>query len=248
MILGIETATARLGVAVYEPTPGVDTTRDAAASPIADSTGLLRAAIMVDRGSVHDALLVPLCRDVVHRAGIEMEALTAIAVSAGPGSFTGLRIGMAAAKGFALGLGIPLRLVPTLDAAAEWTVRHSPSHGETMLAICLDARRDDVYAATYLLDGPRWRPVEPVRVFDAATLSALLPDGTVLRGDGASKVHAAAPDRFPLPAHPGTCLDAGAVAALGVRLLATDGASDAETCEPLYVREFAVHHAKNPFL
>ena len=240
MILGIETATARLGVALYDATPGN-------AVPGNAVPGVLRAAISVDRGSVHDELLVPLCREMVARGGIDMAALTCIAVSAGPGSFTGLRIGMAAAKGFALGLGIPLRTVPTLDAAAEHAARTWPPMAGTTLAVCMDARRADVYAATYLLDGTDWRAIEPVRVLDATELAEQLTAGAVLCGDGAAKVQAAARGRFVMAADPGACFDASAVAALGARLLARDGASDAETCEPLYVREFQVHRAKNLF-
>lgn len=229
MILGIETATARLGVALY------------------DGSSVL-ASIQFGRGNAHDELLTPLCRDIVTHAGLTMSDLTAVAVSAGPGSFTGLRIGMAAAKGFALGLGIPLIVVPTLDAAAEHVADRWPHVSGTVLAVCIDAKRDDVYAATYVLERHAWQKREAVRVSDSTALLGLLPAGAVLCGDGAEKVHTLAPDRLRLLPDPASVFDAGAVAALGVRLLAGEGPSDAENCEPLYVQQFQVKQAKNILL
>lgn len=249
MILGIETATARLGVALYDPRGmevGPAAVRHAPGSAHTGTDGL-RALVTINRGSVHDELLVPLCQELLRHGGVGMDALSAVAVSAGPGSFTGLRIGMAAAKGFALGRGIPLRIVPTLDAAAEWCVRNWPPRAGSVLAVCLDARREDVFAATYIHEGSDWRAADPVRVHDANALAERLPDGAILCGDGAAKVHAVAHGRLWMPAHPEACLDAGAVAMLGARLLSQDGPSDAETCEPLYAREFQVHRAPTPF-
>lgn len=229
MILGIETATARLGVALH------------------DGSSVL-AAMQFGRGNAHDELLTPLCHDIVAHAGLVMSELTAVAVSAGPGSFTGLRIGMAAAKGFALGLGIPLIVVPTLDAAAEHVAGRWPHVSGSVLAACIDAKRDDVYASTYSLAGHAWQTREAVRVTDAAALLGLLPEGTVLCGDGAAKVHALAPDRLRLLPDPASVFDARAVASLGARLLAANGPSDAENCEPLYVQQFQVKQPKNLLL
>lgn len=229
MILGIETATARLGVA------------------LCDGSSVL-AAMQFGRGNAHDELLSPLCRDIVAQAGFAMSDLTAVAVSAGPGSFTGLRIGMAAAKGFALGLGIPLIVVPTLDAAAEHVAGRWPHVTGTVLAVCIDAKRDDVYAATYSMNVHAWQTREPVRVTDSTALLGRLPEGTVLCGDGAEKVHALAPDRLRLLPEPAAVFDARAVASLGARLLAANGPSDADNCEPLYVQQFQVKQAKNLLL
>ncbi|MBR9976268.1 MAG: tRNA (adenosine(37)-N6)-threonylcarbamoyltransferase complex dimerization subunit type 1 TsaB [Bacteroidetes bacterium] len=259
MILGIDTATARLGVALY------------------DGESVIAAATFV-RPNAHDELLAPLCRDLLAHAGIAMDDLDAVAVSAGPGSFTGLRIGMAAAKGFALALHIPIVAVPTHDAAAESVVRRWPLGApvttaapmtpgvpvtsaapmttgvpvtpgvQIPFAVCIDARRDEVYIARYLLspgeDGG-WRAVEDVRVAGLDTVSAILAPGTLLAGDGAAKVSA---DGFTVLPDPASVFDAGAVARLGARLLARRGPDNAETCEPLYVQEFLVKQAKNPFL
>jgi tRNA threonylcarbamoyladenosine biosynthesis protein TsaB len=229
MILGIETATACLGIALHDG-------------------AVTLATQQFFRGNAHDELLTPLCRDIVAHAGHTMADLSAVAVSAGPGSFTGLRIGMAAAKGFALGLGIPLVAVPTLDAAAEHASRVWPRATVSTFAVCIDARRDDVYYAVYEIRDGGWKALHPVRLSDAETLLALLPDGTLLAGDGAEKVHALSPGRTTLLADPAAVFDARAVASLGARLLSDRGPDDTETCEPLYVQEFQVKQAKNPLL
>ena len=241
MILGIDTATARLGVAICDGTDVV-------------------ASACVQRGNAHDELLAPLCRDLVAHAGIGMEDLTAVAVSAGPGSFTGLRIGMAVAKGFALGLGIPLVAVPTLDAAAEHVSTRWPVDDRSPLAVCIESRRDDVYVATYEVHGAaadvttRWLGIDAVRVVDARVLAGQLGAGTILAGDGAERVAALAAEAgraggsLRVLPEPVTVFDGRAVARLGARLLAARGPDDADNCEPLYVQEFEVKPAKNLLL
>ena len=254
MILGINTSTVRLGVALF------------------DGESVVASATFV-RANAHDELLAPLCRDLVARAGMAMDDLDAVAVSAGPGSFTGLRIGMAAAKGFALALNLPLVAVPTHDAAAESVARRWPltaafSRATPIpLAVCIDARRDELYLARYTMSHEEehgWRSVEEIRVAELDAVPGLLAPGTLLAGDGAVKVSAAmrasaaasgagldgdisAGGSTVLP-DPASVFDAGAVARLGARLLAQRGPDDAASCEPLYVQEFLVKQAKNPFL
>lgn len=225
MILGIETATARLSVALHD----------------GDS---VRAAININRGNAHDELLVPLCRDLLAHANLSMEDLRGVAVSAGPGSFTGLRIGMAAAKGIAFGRALPLLAVPTLDAAAEEVARAWHIAGERMLAVCMDAKRGDVYVATYALMAYGWTKTTEVRVVPSADLPASLPDGTLLAGDGAESIYVSDPDRFRLLSDAAAVFDARSVAALGARMIAEGRSSDIDNCEPLYIREFEIKEAK----
>ncbi|MBE0643675.1 MAG: tRNA (adenosine(37)-N6)-threonylcarbamoyltransferase complex dimerization subunit type 1 TsaB [Bacteroidetes bacterium] len=229
MILAIETATTRLGVALIDG-------------------DVIRASMLVNRGNAHDELLAPLCSDIVAHAGLTMRELTGLAVSAGPGSFTGLRIGLAVAKGMALALDIPLALVPTHDAIAAG-MAHSWAHvGSTHIAVCIDAKRDDIYAATYHLEGNSWSAEYAIHVCDAGVLLGELSEGTVLVGDGAAKVHARAPHALRILPDPAAVFDARFVALLGARMLADGMAADPDTCEPLYVQEFEVKPAKNILL
>jgi tRNA threonylcarbamoyladenosine biosynthesis protein TsaB len=229
MILAIETATAMLGVALYDGER-------------------IRASIQINRGNAHDELLAPLCRDIVERAGMTMKDLRGIAVSAGPGSFTGLRIGMAVAKGMVLALDIPLAVVPTHDAIAEGVARNWRHVAASTLAVCIDAKRDDIYAATFLLSGNEWRTERSVQVCDAETLVGVLHEGTVLVGDGAAKVHRYAPQALHLLPDYASVFDARSVAILGARMLASGNAADPDACEPLYVQEFQVKQSRNILL
>lgn len=228
MILGIETATSVLGVALAHE-------------------GRVLGSRMLERPNVHDELLVPMCRDLIADCGQTMEQLDAVAVSSGPGSFTGLRIGMAAAKGIALALDIPLAAVPTLDAMAFTVLRSFPFPAEKRLCVYLDARREDVYAGVYRLSGAAFETLVPACVLDAAKAALALESGDYLIGDGAEKVRASADiPVFVLPA--GTVPDPRSVALLGAELIAGGHAADVAGCEPLYLQEFKVKQAKNALL
>ncbi len=108
-------------------------------------------------GRQHISQLSSLCDQVLHQAGSSYHALNAIAVSEGPGSYTGLRVAFATAKGLAVGLNIPIIGVSTLLSLAYAMRRHQ---GEVdMYVPMLDARRMEVYTAQYDQD---LNSIEPV--------------------------------------------------------------------------------------
>ncbi|WP_040652458.1 tRNA (adenosine(37)-N6)-threonylcarbamoyltransferase complex transferase subunit TsaD [Olsenella profusa] len=125
--------------------------------------------------------------DVLRRAGLSMADVDQVLVGRGPGSFTGVRIGIATAKGLACGLGVPLHGASTLDAVA-WTAWGAGRRGR--LAVVGDAMRGEVYPGLYLLDDEgAHRRFEAERVLkaDAAVAElADLPDvgELTLTGDG----------------------------------------------------------------
>src|SRR3972149_5618658 len=100
-------------------------------------------------------------------AGRGQDVVTHVGVSAGPGSFTGLRVGMAAAKGFCFGWGLPIVPVPTLHALAS----RFPS-GEALVCPVLDAKKKEVYAGVFRWEGGGGIRVRP----DAAVPPSALPD------------------------------------------------------------------------
>ena len=89
----------------------------AAVAVIKDS--VLLAEEMLNIGNTHSTQLMPMAAHVLAQSNIKMSEVDAVAVSQGPGSFTGLRIGMATAKGLAQGSGCKLIAVPTLDVLAQ---------------------------------------------------------------------------------------------------------------------------------
>jgi tRNA threonylcarbamoyladenosine biosynthesis protein TsaB len=98
----------------------------------------------------HAAALVPMVDRLLHRRGITLDALTGLAVSDGPGSFTGLRVGAAMVKALAAARGLPVRTAPSLMVRAAGVARP----GATVLAVA-DALRGDVYAGLYRFH-PGW--------------------------------------------------------------------------------------------
>ncbi|MDB5256750.1 MAG: tsaB [Chitinophagaceae bacterium] len=125
MILCIETSSSVCSVAVF-------------------SNGNLIAWEEIASVNSHSNLIIPMVDAVLQKAGVGFEGLQAIAVSAGPGSYTGLRIGVSTAKGFCDAHDIPLIAVPTLEAMAKGFVQNQ---GLTEGLICpmFDARRMEVY-------------------------------------------------------------------------------------------------------
>ena len=92
----------------------------------------------------HSETLFPMLNEIINMTGLSLHDIDAIAVSGGPGSFTGLRIGAASAKGLGLALDLPLIHVPTLDAMAL----NIYSTNDIIVPI-MDARRDQVYTGIY---------------------------------------------------------------------------------------------------
>jgi tRNA threonylcarbamoyladenosine biosynthesis protein TsaB len=116
---------------------------------LADGNELV-AASEVHIGFSHAELLTVLIEQLLQRAKIAPKNLSAIAISAGPGSYTGLRIGTSTAKGIALALGLPLVAVPTLQIMSAQVATFAPA--EALLLPMLDARRMEVYTAAYTAD------------------------------------------------------------------------------------------------
>lgn len=95
-------------------------------------------------GLTHSQTLLPMAAGLLEQCGLKPQDLDLIAVAAGPGSFTGLRIGVAAAKGLAFGAGIPVIGVSTLEAMATGL-----AHWDGLVICAMDARRQQVYNANF---------------------------------------------------------------------------------------------------
>ena len=145
IILGIESAALTASVAVV-------------------TDDLLTAEYTVNHKITHSQTLLPMLDEIVRMTQTDKHAVDAIAVSAGPGSFTGLRIGAATAKGLGLALNRPLVPVPTLDAAA-----FNLYGTEALICPVMDARRNQVYNGLYHC-ADHLETVEPSRAIGAPEL------------------------------------------------------------------------------
>lgn len=135
-----------------------------------------------NNGLTHSRTLMPMAEDLLKNCGLTLEDVELIAVAAGPGSFTGLRIGVAAAKGLAWPGDKPCAGVSTLEAMA-WCVAHV---GGEICAV-MDARRSQVYNARFRCAGGRPERICPDRAVGLDDLAAELKMSgkpQILVGDG----------------------------------------------------------------
>lgn len=164
-------------------------------------------------GKGHAEKLLPMIRAVMGEAGLDYASLDRIAVTSGPGGFTGLRAGLAAARGIALAAGKPLVAIGSLEllalSFASFAARQGAetAYGDTPLVIAMDARKGEVFVQ--LFQSPRSvRALGAAELADVGRVAAMLPAGPVtIAGSGADAVAAAAGHRdglrvvAPLAAH-----------------------------------------------
>jgi len=194
----------------------------------------LLGEITLNIAITHSERLMSAVDRLLADCGLAPADLGGLAVSVGPGSFTGLRVGLATVKALAMALDLPVAPVPTLDAlAARLPFADAP--------VCpiLDARKGEVYLSLY-----RWRGDSMAREWDYLALApeaaaARLEPPVILLGDG---VEACRPwlDRLGAGARVAPAAQrlpsAAAVAGLGLAVLAGGGGVSAEALAPLYLR------------
>lgn len=186
------------------------------------------AEYLLDVRATYSERLMATVHRVLEDAGWTVEDLVGIAVAIGPGSFTGLRIGLSTVKGLALALRIPVVPVPTLDAYAATLPFCS-------LPVCpvLDARKGEVYACLYRWDGEGMRREWEYVALSPRALAERLTEPVVLVGDGAAAVHS--PFARVAPCHARRPSPA-AVGHLGLERLRAGDTVAAAALIPLYLR------------
>jgi tRNA threonylcarbamoyladenosine biosynthesis protein TsaB len=203
------------------------------------------AETIVDCGRLHSERLLATVDWVLAEAGIGIDQVDALAISIGPGSFTGVRVGVATWKGLALGKNLPLVPVPTLDAM---TRLGAFSNG--LVCPLLDARMKEVFGAVYrFASATRTKLSEDLVCPIDALLDRLLPsdgnggDGTapaIFLGDGATLYRESILSRFPNAVFvSGVCgvPRASAVAAEACTRIAQGVCADPALVTPVYLRE-----------
>ena len=162
---------------------------------------------------------------------LSIDSIDSIALSVGPGSYTGLRIGLAAAKGMAMGRNIPCIPVSTLMSLA-----YNLTMYEGVVCAALDARVGQVFAALFEIKGGEVKRLTEDGAMTLAELEAILPDGAAVCGDGAGLVYRSFPDKgLKLPPDSLTYQRASSVALLA--LAEKYEAVPADQLEALYHRK-----------
>ena len=163
-VLAVETSTLAGGVAVL------------------DDDRLLGEYLLDVRITHSERLMVAVDR-VLTDSGVRVDDLDGIAVAVGPGSFTGLRIGLGTVKGLAFARSIPIAAVPTLDAMAAG----APFAALPVVPV-VEARRNEVYTSRYRWDGRSMQREWDYLALTPADLAARLDEPVILLGDGATSV------------------------------------------------------------
>ncbi len=181
----------------------------------------------------HGLSLLPLIDEVLDESGLSLEELDGVAVSIGPGSFTGLRIGLSTAKGFAFASALRLVGIPTLESLARVA-----AVGEGLVCPLLDARKGEVYTALYRAQDGELEAVHPECAVRLQVWLARIDGPCTFIGDAAHLVREENAGTFPrrvLPFeefHPLGSM----VAEMGARRLSRGEKEDLASLEPLYVR------------
>jgi tRNA threonylcarbamoyladenosine biosynthesis protein TsaB len=168
MILQIETATTSCSVALA-------------------SDGKVLAFKEINARNIHAEVITVYTDELMKQTNSTYADIDAIAVSCGPGSYTGLRIGVSTAKGLCFALDKPLIAVQTLAAMAKGVLQARAIDKDTLLCPMIDARRMEVYTAIFNAAGNIIKPVA-AEIIDAESFSDILAESKVLFfGDGADK-------------------------------------------------------------
>ena len=197
--------------------------------------GAVLAHFREDMARGQSERLAPMAEACLAAAGLTFQDLDAIAVTRGPGSFTGLRIGMAFAKGLGQALGIPVLGVTGFDAVARAALAVDGAAGHAV-AVVLESRRADLFLQIFTADGAPDGPAAALPAEDIAVLlrQAALPAPLLLAGDAADKVMAAFTDAYTAPGRsPVSAPDAREVALIGLEMGA---GPDLPPPQPLYLR------------
>lgn len=190
-----------------------------------------------DQPNAHSSQLSPYIGQLLERCGVSPSQLNAVCVSSGPGSYTGLRIGVSTAKGICYALGIPLLAVPTLQSMATQYYTANPDY-QGMVCPMIDARRMECYTAIFCSPTETLKPVSADIITQGIYDEFLNRGEVVFIGDGAEKT------RPILGSHPNARYATDfLISATGLHTLALDRLNrqqveDVAYFEPYYLKDF----------
>jgi len=222
LILGIETATTICSVALV---------KDGTLIAIRESVGTQQ----------HSATLTGYISELFIETGFSLGQIDAVAVSMGPGSYTGLRIGVSSAKGLCYALGKPLIAVNTLKSLAWQAVNYCNQQGldttDVLFAPMIDARRMEVFTAIY---DNKLETIEPVNamVVTGDSFNSFAGKKIICFGDGAAKCTPLFEGNENIAFPEGISLSAEAVCKIAEYDFANAYFADVAYCEPFYLKEF----------
>lgn len=206
------------------------------------SVALARAAQVIafrenSDGNSHARTLLPFVEEALNEARIKPQDLSAVAVSMGPGSYTGLRIGTSTAKGLCYALNIPLIAIPTLQIIAAGAAANQAADSNIVFCPMLDARRMEVFTALYDRDLNAISDVQSYIVNENTFAKILDAHPTVFCGNGFEKC------RHLLQNHPNAIFNATPLSARNMPRIAMEKLTDNQFEDiayftPLYGKDY----------
>lgn len=215
-ILGIETSTKTGSVAI-----------------ISDQAVVAQYSLNIE--VTHSERLMATVDRVLRDTGLTMNQMEGYAVAIGPGSFTGLRIGLATVKGLALATNRPVAAVPTLLGLA----RNLP-YADAPVCPLLDARKKEVYAAVYAFRGNNLEQLMPESAVPIASLADAIAGSVIFSGEASllyrSEIEQQFGERARFAPFAASLPSAASVAEAGLALIRSGRHADPDNLTPLYVR------------
>ena len=219
LILNLETATQVCSVALAKD-------------------GELLSLRELNEKNVHAEVLTPFVQEVMKEANLNLADLDAVAVSQGPGSYTGLRIGVSTAKGLCYSLDIPLIGVSTLQSMARWAqiTLGDKISDKAWFTPMIDARRMEVYTAFYNHQMEAQSKIEP-HIFTEDSF-ATIDKELILSGDGCQKSQDLFKNRSNISIYPEILCSAQGMISLSENKFQKEDFEDVAYFEPFYLKEF----------
>jgi len=215
MVAAIETTGTTCGVALFEG-------------------NTLRAELHVEMPRSHDRLLAHLFGQLLEMTQVKARDIRDFAVSVGPGSYTGIRIGLSFAIGASLATGASIIPVPTLDAIA-YNARYlgRVSHRSRVISL-VDAGRQGLYAGLYEIT-PDFKKLTDTKTIPVSQIPSLLDENVFAAGPGAALIDGSWADSVAVDSE---CLTASSIGRYGLYLHYHGAGTAAEDVRPLYISDF----------
>lgn len=215
----------------------VDTSTDQASVAVRGSGEARGELSWIAQGN-HSRTLEPAIKCLLELTDIQLRQISSIAVASGPGSFSGLRVGISAAKGLAFALGVPLVGVPTLDVVAF----QASGWGRPVTAL-LPAGRGQVYAARYGGGTEQFHQAGEYAILSPAE-AASYARGSRLAGEGIELLTTEGGNALETASAASMLRRASYLAELGERKLSSGAQDERDTLEPLYLRRSAAEEKR----
>ena len=226
-ILCIETATTTCSVALFNDNKQA-------------------ALIETNQENAHSTTLTVFIEKIIAENNVDTKKIEYVAVSNGPGSYTGLRIGVSAAKGFCYGASIPMISIPTTEIIAQHCIEQIKIHENDLICSMIDARRMEVYHGIYNSNIQLQNKIEPHIVTENSYIE-LLEKGTIhFCGNGAFKIENTI-SHPNIQLHKNIQLSAKYMIQPALRRIESKDFADLAYDQPIYLKEFQAKESKTFF-